>query len=396
MNEKELKTEVAKKYDSASINTFIFAIGITLVFVLLLLIKPQPANAAKSTSRIKDVVSFEGVRDNMLIGYGLVVGLNGTGDKLNNTAFTEQSLVSFLERLGINSKGTKLKTKNVAAVTVTASLPPFSRNGSRINVSVSTIGDAKSLQGGTLLATPLMGADGQVYAVGQGSILTEGFQAAGAGASISKGVPTNGFIPNGAIVEKEIAFDMNNLDEVKLALRNPDVTTATGISAAINSKLGQPAAFVSDPGTVKVTVPQNYKNAVVTLLQDIEQIPVTTDQPARIVIDEASGTIVMGDNVRIDTVAIAQGNLVVKITEGAEVSQADPFAPEGAQTVITPVTEITVTEDKDKKIAIMKRGANLSELVNGLNSLGVGPRDLISILQTIKAAGAIHADIETR
>ena len=347
------------------------------------------ALASRSEARIKDIVDFEGVRPNMLVGYGLVVGLNGSGDKLNNTAFTEQSLNSFLERLGINTKGKTLKTKNVAAVSVTATLPPFARNGSKINVSVSTLGDAKSIQGGQLLATTLLGADGNVYAIAQGAISTESVSAQGAAASISKGVPTNGFIANGGVIEREIAFAMNAMDEVKLALRNPDLTTATNIANVINGRLGQDVAAVKDPGTVN-------SNAVVSLLQQVEQLPVETDQVAKIIFDEASGTLVMGENVRIDTVAIAQGNLVVKITENPEVSQPLPFAPEGAQTATAPRTQIEIDEGNDKKLAIMDRGANLKELVDGLNSLGVGPRDMISILQTIKTAGAIHADIQTR
>lgn len=354
------------------------------------------AQASKSEARIKDIVDFEGVRPNMLIGYGLVVGLNGSGDKLNNTAFTEQSLNSFLERLGINTKGKTLKTKNVAAVSVTATLPPFARNGSKINVSVSTLGDAKSIQGGQLLATTLLGADGNVYAIAQGPISTESISAQGAAASISKGVPTNGFIANGGVVEREIGFAMNAMEEVKLALRNPDFTTATNIANVINGRLGQDVASVKDPGTVNISVPDDYRNAVVSLLQQVEQLPVETDQVAKIIFDEASGTLVMGENVRIDTVAIAQGNLVVKITENPEISQPLPFAPEGAQTAAAPRTQIQVDDGSNKKLAIMDRGANLKELVDGLNSLGVGPRDMISILQTIKTAGAIHADIQTR
>lgn len=354
------------------------------------------ALASRSEARIKDIVDFEGVRPNMLVGYGLVVGLNGSGDKLNNTAFTEQSLNSFLERLGINTKGKTLKTKNVAAVSVTATLPPFARNGSKINVSVSTLGDAKSIQGGQLLATTLLGADGNVYAIAQGPISTESVSAQGAAASISKGVPTNGFIANGGVVEREIGFAMNSMDEVKLALRNPDLTTATNIANVINGRLGQDVAAVKDPGTVNISVPDDYRNAVVSLLQQVEQLPVETDQVAKIIFDEASGTLVMGENVRIDTVAIAQGNLVVKITENPEISQPLPFAPEGAQTVAAPRTQIEIDEGRNNKLAIMDRGANLKELVDGLNSLGVGPRDMISILQTIKTAGAIHADIQTR
>lgn len=352
-----------------------------------------PAEAA----RLKDVVAVEGIRDNILLGYGLVVGLNGSGDRLQNNPFTQQSLIGFLERQGVNTRGENLKTRNVAAVTVTGNLPGFARSGSKMDVTISAMGDAKSLLGGTLLATPLYGADGEVYAVAQGPLTTGGFEASGdSGTSITKGVPTSGMIPNGAIVEREIEFDLNTMQQLKLALRNPDLTTAAGVAQAINSMVGPGTAAVRDPGTVMLTVPASYANDVSTLLADVEQLEVETDQPAKIVIDEASGTIVMGENVRIDTVAVAQGNLVVKVEETPQVSQPNPFAPEGAETVVVPRTQVTVDEESDNKMAVLESGATLKDLVNGLNSLGVGPRDLITILQTIKAAGALQADIETR
>lgn len=353
--------------------------------------------AQAGESRIKDVVSFEGIRENMLMGYGLVVGLNGTGDKLNNNAFTQQSLIAFLERQGVNTRGTELKSKNVAAVTVTAALPPFARTGGRIDVTVSAMGDAKDLQGGTLLATPLYGADGEVYAVAQGAISIGGFSAEGEAASISKGVPTNGYVAGGGIVEKEVDFALNSLHELKMALRNPDVTTARHIAETINIEVAPGVAEVIDPGTVTLRVPDAYEGNVTQLLADVEQIPVKTDQVARVVIDEASGTIVMGENVRIDTVAVAQGNLVVKVEERPLVSQPNPFAPDDAETVTVPRTEITVTEaGPGKRMAVLENGASLRDLVTGLNALGVGPRDLMTILQTIKAAGALQAEIETR
>ena len=348
-------------------------------------------------ARIKDIVSFEGVRDNILVGYGLVVGLNGTGDRLQNNAFTEQSLIGFLERQGVNTQGVKLGSRNVAAVTVTAKLPPFARAGSNIDVSISALGDSKSLLGGTLLATSLSGPDGNVYSVAQGPVTIGGFQAAGAsGSNITKGVPTNGFIPNGAIVEREIDFRLNDLARVRLSLRNPDVTTASNLMRAINQQIGAGASTVEDPGTVTLTVPTSYKGDVVGLLADIETLPVATDQPARIVVDEATGTIVMGENVRISTVAVAQGNLIVKVEETPQVSQPNPFAPQGAETTVVPRSDVTVTEQGGNKIAVMQEGATLKDMVAGLNALGVGPRDLITILQTIKAAGALQANIETR
>lgn len=355
------------------------------------------ATAADASTRIKDIVGFEGVRENLLMGYGLVVGLNGTGDKLNNNAFTEQSLVAFLERLGVNTRGSQLKTKNVAAVTVTATLPAFSRQGSKIDVSVSAMGDAKSLQGGTLLATPLMGADGEVYAVAQGQVAIGGFQASGAsGSSVTKNIPTRGFIASGGIVEREIDFRLNDMQAVNLALRNPDTTTARRISDAINQSLGGEFAIVEDPGTVQLAVPGNYQGNTASLISRIEQLQVRPDQVARVVIDESSGTIVMGENVKIDTVAVAQGNLVVRVDEAPQVSQPGAFAPEGAATVVVPRTDITVDEGAGNKVAVLQENATLKDLVGGLNSLGVGPRDLITILQTIKAAGALQAEIETR
>lgn len=348
-------------------------------------------------SRIKDVVAVEGIRDNMLLGYGLVVGLNGTGDKLKNNAFTQQSLIAFLERQGVNTRGLDLKSKNVAAVTVTAMLPGFARSGSRVDVQVSAMGDAKSLLGGTLLATPLYGADGEVYTVAQGPITVAGFEASGdSGTSITKGVPTSGYISNGGIVERETNFSLNDMPELKLALRNPDLSTASSIVEAINARVGPGTAHVTDPGTVALAVPASYSEDVATLLADIEKLDVETDQPAKIVIDESSGTIVMGENVRIDTVAVAQGNLVVKVEETPQVSQPGPFAPEGAQTVVVPRTNISVDEGTGQKMAVLEKGATLRDLVGGLNSLGVGPRDMITILQTIKAAGALQAEIETR
>lgn len=372
--------------------------------VMLLLLALITADAHAAKSRIKDIVTVEGVRDNLLVGYGLVVGLNGSGDKLNNSAFTEKSLQGFLERLGVNTSDTELKAKNVAAVTVTAVLPPFARGGSRIDVSVATLGDAKSLQGGILVATPLMGADGEVYALAQGAIGIDGFGASSeaSGSSISKGVPTSGFVASGAIVEREVAFELNSLTEVALALRNPDISTADSIANIINGKMlehdGVKAkiARVRDPGTVMMRVPEKYDAAVAGLLNEIEQLEVEPDQVAKIIIDEASGTIVMNENVRIDTVAIAQGNLVIKITEERAVSQPGAFSPEGAQTVEAPVTRIDVDEGKGNKMAVMESGTTLSELVGGLNALGIGPRDLISILQTIKVAGALQAEIEAR
>jgi len=347
--------------------------------------------AANATSRIKDLANVEGVRENQLIGYGLVVGLAGTGDTINNSPFTRQSITAMLERLGVNIRGQNLNLKNVAAVMVTANLPAFSTQGTRIDVTVSALGDAKNLQGGTLLVTPLLGADGNVYAVAQGSLAISGFQAEGDAARITRGVPTVGRIANGAIIEREIDFALNRLTQLRLALRNADFTTSKRIAAAINDFLGSPTAEPLDPSTVQVSVPKEYLNNVVALLVEIEQLQIEPDLSAKIIIDERSGIIVMGRDVRVSMVAVAQGNLTVTISEGAQVSQ--PLPASRGRTVVTPRSRVSVQED-GKKLAVVQDGVSLQQLVDGLNALGIGPRDLISILQAVKAAGAIQADVE--
>ncbi len=352
---------------------------------------PSQDTAAKS--RIKDIVSFEGVRDNVLVGYGLVVGLDGTGDTIRNSPFTRQSLEAMLERLGVNTRNTDMKTQNVAAVMVTANLPGFSRHGSRVDITVSSLGDAKNLKGGTLLVTPLMGADGEVYAIGQGPVQIAGFAAKGDAASITQGVPTSGRIPNGAIIEREIGFNMNALSSVRLQLKSPDFTTAGRIATVINNHLGTAAAAPLDPGTVELQRPSNYAYDMVSLLTQIEQLTVQPDQRARIVIDDRSGVIVIGSDVRVSEVAISQGNLTISVTETPQVSQPNAFS-EGGETVVVPRTQLEVDDGSDKKLMIMRSGVNLQQLVDGLNALGVGPRDMISILQALKAAGALQADIE--
>lgn len=362
------------------------ALGLAILSALV-----SPAHAAV---RIKDVVTFEGVRDNMLVGYGIVVGLNGTGDSLQNSPFTEQSLIGMLERLGVNVRGDTLRTKNIAAVMVTATLPPFARQGSRIDITISSLGDASNLRGGTLLVTPLMGADGEVYAVGQGAIQVSGFAAAGAAETIVQGVPTSGAIPNGAIIEREVAFSMDEVGQVRMALRNPDFTTALRVARAINAFAGSGAAEALDPGTVVASIPGRYSGDIVAFIGDIEQLLVEPDQVARVVIDETSGIIVIGQDVRISTVAIAQGNLTIRVTEDPQVAQPAPLA-EG-ETVVVPNTNIAIDVDEDRRLALLGEGVSLQELVNALNALGVGPRDLISILQAIKAAGALQADLEVR
>jgi flagellar P-ring protein precursor FlgI len=347
---------------------------------------------AYAFSRVKDLVDVQGIRDNMLVGYGLVVGLNGTGDSLRNAPFTQQSLTTMLERLGVNTKGTTMQTKDVAAVMVTANLPAFSAQGTRIDVSVSALGDAKSLQGGTLLVTPLFGADGEIYSLAQGPVAVGGFSAQGQGASVTRGVPTAGRIANGAIVEREIGFKLTDATTLKLSLHNPDLTTASRIAAAVNTYLGANIAIVSDPSTVHLAVPSNYTGGVVGLLTDVEQLKVNPDEPAKVVVDENSGVIVMGADVRISTVAIAQGNLTIRVTETPQVSQPNPLSQ--GTTQVVPRTQIQIDDSHGNKMTVLSQGASLQRLVDGLNALGVGPRDIISILQAIKAAGALQADIE--
>ena len=352
------------------------------------------AAEAQGRVRIKDIADFEGVRQNILVGYGLVVGLNGTGDTINNSPFTQQSLIGMLERLGVNTRdiANTLRTKNVAAVMVTATLPAFARQGTRIDVNVGALGDATSLQGGTLLVTPMLGADGEVYAVAQGPMAIGGFSAAGQAASVTRGTPTGGRVSNGAIVERELGFELASLQSVNLTLRNPDFTTARRIAQAINAFAGGPVARPRDPGTVILVPPPGRQNDVVGFLTDIEQLQVIPDQQARVVIDEKSGTIVMGENVRISTVAIAQGNLTIRITETPQVSQPNPFSTTGTTTTVNR-TDIQVDDGTGRRLAVLPGSVTLQELVNGLNALGISPRDMITILQAIKSAGALQAEI---
>ena len=361
------------------------------VLTALLFIAFATPNAG-ATSRIKDIANFEGVRQNQLIGYGLVVGLNGTGDTLNNIPFTRQSLQAMLERLGVNIRGQTIRTGNVAAVMVTANLPAFGTQGTRIDVTVSAMGDSKSLQGGTLLVTPLLGADGNVYAVAQGSLAISGFQAEGEAAKITRGVPTVGRISNGALIEREIEFNLNRQNQLRLALRNPDFTTAKRIASAINDYIGSPTAEPIDQSTVVITLPPKSATNIVGFLTQIEQLQIEPDIPARIVIDERSGVVVIGRDVRVSVVAVAQANLTVTVSETPEVSQPAPFARRGTTRVV-PRTSIGVQED-GKKMFVVREGVSLQQVVDGLNAMGIGPRDMITILQAIKAAGAIQADIE--
>jgi flagellar P-ring protein precursor FlgI len=367
-----------------------FKLALAAILTVATLIVPAAPSYA-ATARIKDIVNIEGVRDNQLVGYGLVVGLAGTGDSLNNSPFTKQSLQAMLERLGVNTAGENMRTANVAAVMVTANLPAFSTQGSRLDVSVSSLGDSSSLQGGTLLVTPLLGADGEVYAIAQGSVTINGFLAEGDAATIVSGVPTTGRISSGGLIEREIGFTLGAQRELRLALKNPDLTTSRRIALSINDFIGVPCATPLDGSTVHVTLPVNFNGNIVDLLTDVEQLVIETDQSAKIVIDENSGIIVMGKDVRVSTVAVAQSNLTVTVAETPGVSQPNPFSD--GTTVEVPRTDLAV-DIVNSDLALVQESVSLQELVDGLNALGISPRDLIAILQAIKASGALQADIE--
>lgn len=358
-----------------------------LAFVLLAVFA-QGALAAPV--RIKDLVEFDGVRGNDLLGYGLVVGLNGTGDGLRNTPFTEDIMSNILERLGVNVTGESLRPKNVAAVLVTASLPPFARAGARIDVSVSAIGDAKSLLGGTLVMTPLNAADGEIYAVAQGTVIAGGVAAEGAAASVVQGVPTAGSIPAGARVEREIPFDFAALDTVRLALRAPDFTTAGRIEAAVNREFGRGVAAMLDAGTVSLDIGATRMGSPAHALGRIENLTINPEQRARVVVDQRSGTIVVSAEVRISRVAVSQGNLTLRVEESPQAVQPNPFA-EG-ETVVVPRSSVSLQEEPGIGLAELRDTSTLSDVVAGLNALGVAPRDMIDILKSIHAAGALHAD----
>ncbi|MFD1841825.1 flagellar basal body P-ring protein FlgI [Sphingomonas qilianensis] len=348
------------------------------------------AAQAGATSRIKDVVDVENVRTNQLVGYGLVVGLPGTGDRTRNIPFTEETMQAMLERMGVNIRGTQMRTQNVAAVSVTATLPPFARAGSTIDVQVSALGDATSLQGGTLVVTSLRALDGEIYAVAQGSLAVSGFKAQGQAASITRGVSTSGRIAGGAIVEREVPYALKSALTLKLALKNPDFTTASRIAEAINGQVPG-AAEVLDPATVQLTPTGGFSGSVIDLVTQVENLPVSVDQPARVVINEASGTVVMGSDVRISPVAIAQGGLTISVRETPLASQPEALA--GGETVVLPRTQIGVDDGGGRALAMVGGGASLQSLVSGLNALGVSPRDLITILQALRSAGALQADI---
>jgi flagellar P-ring protein precursor FlgI len=356
-----------------------------LVFTLL---DCLPASAA----RIKDIASLKGVRTNQLLGYGLVVGLNGTGDG-SSTKFTTQTLMNMMERLGIHSVSGSIKVANVAAVMVTADLPPFAKEGSKLDVLISSIGDAKSLQGGTLLMTSLKGADNNIYAIAQGPLIVGGYTSSGAsGSGTSKNHPTVARIPNGASIEKEIAFNFNELADLTISLNNPDFTTAQRMSAAINKGLNQDIASPIDSGTVRINISDSDRDKMVNLVSTIEQIDIQPDSEARIILSERTGTVIMGSDVRISAVAIAHGNLSVQIKEKSDVSQPAPLSQ--GQTVVTPNTDVSVKEEDNRLLIVDPEGASLGGVVKALNAIGISPRDLITVLQAIKASGALQAELE--
>jgi flagellar P-ring protein FlgI len=361
------------------------AIGAAAALLLLV-------TSAQAQIKLRDLVSIEGVRTNQLVGYGLVVGLQSTGDTLRNSQFTQQSLSAMLERMGVNVNGLQLQTRNTAAVVVTATLPAFARQGSPVDVQVSSLGDAKSLTGGTLMVTPLMGADGEVYAVAQGPVVVGGIVIVGQAQSVKQGVLTSGRVPGGATVEREVANTLDDLTSVRLALRSPDFTTATRMEQAINARFGEGTAVASDLGTVDLHVPPAFSHRVTELLAQVELIEVRPETPARVVIDEKSGTIVVGAEVKLDPVAITHGNLTVRVTETPQVSQPGPFS--NGQTVVVPNTEIDVNTHADRRLRMLSRSVTLRELVDGLNALGLGPRDLIQVLNTLRASGALHAELD--
>ena len=363
-------------------------------------------------ARIKDIASIKGIRPNQLFGYGLVIGLDGSGDKAG-TDFTIQSLVNMLEKMGIRVSAQDVKVKNVAAVMVNATLPPFARIGKKIDVIVSSIGDAKTLQGGTLLLTHLKGVDGKIYALAQGPISVGGFRIGGAaGGGVGKNHPTVGRISGGATVEREIPLSLKDRAELTIILNNPDFTTAIRVANSINSEMGENIAKAIDSGTLTIKILGSFQDSVVPLLARVENLEVIPDSLAKVIVNERTGTIVIGENVRVSTVAVAHGNLSIQIKETREVSQPLPFAPRppregatpteteggvivapGGATVVTPESDVTVEEEKNR-LLLVPEGRTIGDLVRALNAIGVTPRDLITILQAMKVAGALQGKLE--
>lgn len=346
---------------------------------------------ALASSRVKDIAAFEGVRDNQLVGYGLIVGLNGTGDR-SQTFFSTQTLANMLERSGITVPATQMRVKNIAAVMVTASLPPFIRQGSRIDVTVSSIGDAQSLQGGVLIMTPLLGADNQVYVTAQGQVALGGFSAGGGGSRVQTNHPTVGRIANGGLVEREVAVDLVDRAQLTLVLDRSDFTTAAHAVRSINDGAGAEVARALDGRTIAINIPTSYANRVVEFMALVENARMDVDAPARVVLNEKTGTIVLGRDVRIAEVSIIHGSLSLQVGTIYNISQPEPFS-QGGETVVVPQKEVSVQEEKGRTVTL-RDGASVEEVVKALNAIGAGPRDVIAILQAIKAQGALHADLE--
>ncbi len=356
-----------------------------LLLAAFLFCSALPAEAV----RIKDIANFSGQRDNQLIGYGLVVGLAGTGDKTGST-FTTASIANMMDKMGIGVDAEDVKVKNVASVMVTARMPVSSKPGTRLDVTLSSVGDATSLLGGVLLQTTLKGVDGKVYALAQGSLTVGGFTAEGAAARTQKNITTVGMIPGGATVERGIPFQFNDQSKLTLNLRTPDFSTSQNISERVNEAMGGPFSKAMDAATVQVQVPPQYTNNLVPLMASLENIEVSPDAPAKVVVDEKTGTVVLGRNVRISQTAVAHGNLQITVQESEQVSQPGAFSQ--GQTVVTPESEVNVREENRR--LLMVEGATLQELVDGLNAIGATPRDLISILRTMQVSGALHAQLE--
>jgi flagellar P-ring protein precursor FlgI len=382
--------------------------GAAIVLIACLCL-PVSAGAA----RIKDISSIGGIRDNQLVGYGLVVGLMSTGDSIKN-GYTRETLSNMLSRQGLAMRDKDLKSNNIAAVMITAVLPPFAKTGAKLDVMVSSVGDAKSLLGGTLLMTPLRGADNEIYAVAQGAVVIGGFVAganSASGSAVGKNHTTVGYITNGALIEKELRYDFEKTRQLAVNLYQPDFTTLNRLASTVSSRIGDVDVKLVDSGSALITVKNSYKGSIVSLLSAIENLDVSIDTAAVVVLNEKTGTVVMGENVRISTIAVAHGNLSFQIREESNVSQPLPFAPRGVpgqgptdaghgvtmgsggQTVVTPSTQINVAEEK-KALTVMPRGVTIQDVVRGLNAMGVTPRDLMQILQTIKAAGSLQADLK--
>jgi len=347
------------------------------------------ANSALA-SRIKDIAFFEGVRTNHLVGYGLVVGLDGTGDK-GGAVFTRQSIANMFVKMGIKIDPKLIKVKNTAAVLLTAELPPFVRPGSRINVLVSSMGDAKSLNGGTLIMTSLKGADGRVYASAQGAVSLGGFLASGSGVSLKKNHQTAGMIPGGAIVERAVTLNIDAGKALRLTLRDPDFTTITRLAAVINKTLGKKIALPIDAGTVSINIPGGREKGFFAYMSLIEQLDVPTDTVSKVIINERTGTVVLGENVTISEVAVSHGDISIEIKTQYLISQPNELA--AGNTVVQPKSVLGVKE-KEARLIVLPRAVRLEEVVRALNLVGVTPRDLVAILEAIKASGALHAELE--